>query len=227
MERSAPGIERLAAGTVAATVLARERTLPVGAAFQGVLPDRGLARGRTLACSGAASWSVAFALVAEAVGRGSWVAAVDVPALGAEAVAELGVVLDRLVRIDARSTASWAEVVAAAVDGFELVVAQVPAGANAGPVRRVQTRVKARGAVLVLVGESAAADVQLHTARPVWERVAGGAGHLGARRVRLEVAGRRVPHPRHVDVWLPGPAGGVEAAAPVVAPPVELLGSVG
>ena len=220
-----PAVASFAAGTIATTVLARERTLPVGAAFRDVLPDRGLPRGRTLACSGVARWSVAFALLAEAVGRGSWVAAVDVPVLGAEAVAELGVTLDRLVRIDARSTASWAEVVAAAVDGFELVVAQVPAGANAGPVRRAQTRVKARGAVLVLVGESAVADVQLHTATPVWERVAGDAGHLSARRVHLEVGGRRVPRPCRADLWLPGPAGGVEVA-PVIEAPADLLRSV-
>jgi hypothetical protein len=218
------------AGRLAATVLARERTLPVAAAFRGVLPDDGLARGRTFACSGVADWSIAFALASEAVGRGSWVAAIDVPALGAEAVAELGVTLDRLVRIDARSTASWAEVVAAAIDGFDLVVASVPAG-SASVVRRIQTRVKARGSVLVLVGESAAADVQLHTARPVWERAAGGDGHLRARRVRLEVAGRRMPQPRRVDLLLPGPAGGVEAVAPAVAAsaeaPMELLRSVG
>jgi hypothetical protein len=212
-------------------VLARERVLPVGPAFREVLPDGGLARGRTLACTGDARWSVAFALAAEAVGHGSWVAAVGLPALGVEAVAELGVTLDRLVRIDARSTASWAEVVAAAVDGFDLVVAAAPAGSGAAGVRRVQTRVKARGAVLVLVGESAAADVRLHTDRPVWERAARGAGHLRARRVRLEVAGRRVPQPRRVDLLLPGPNGGVEAMTPAAAmaaeAPMELLRSVG
>lgn len=201
-------------GSVASTVLAGERTLPVGAAFRDALPDRGLARGRTFACSGAAAWSTAFALVADAVGRGSWVAAVDAPTLGAEAVAELGMPLDRLVRVDARSTASWAEVVAAAVDGFELVVAQVPGGTSTGPVRRAQTRVKARGAVLVLVGECEVADVRLHSSGPVWERAARGDGHLRARRVRLDVGGRRVPRPQRVDLWLPGPEGGAVPIAP-------------
>jgi hypothetical protein len=229
--RQRPALSSPVAGTLAATVLSRERTLPVAAAFRSVLPDGGLARGRTFACSGVAEWSVAFALASEAVGCGSWVAAVNVPALGAEAVGELGVTLDRLVRIDARSTASWAEVVAAAIDGFDLVVAATPIGSGAGAVRRIQTRIKARGSVLVLVGESAAADVQLHTARPAWERAAGGDGHLRARRVHLEVSGRRVPQPRRVDLLLPGPAGGVEAVPPMAVvsaeAPMELLRSVG
>jgi hypothetical protein len=233
--RQRPAIGSSVAAPLATTMLSRERTLPVAAAFRGVLPDGGLARGRTFACTGVAGWSVAFALASEAVDGGSWMAAVDVPALGAEAVAELGVTLDRLVRIDARSTASWADVVAAAIDGFDLVVAAAPTGSGAGAVRRVQTRVKARGAVLLLVGESAAADIQLHTVRPVWERAAGGDGHLRARRVGLEVSGRRVPQARRVELLLPGPAGGVEAVVPVAAvsasasaeAPMELLRSVG
>lgn len=201
---------------VATTVLARDRTLPVAAPFVPLLPDGGLARGRLVACQGTAGPSLAFALVADAVRAGAWLAAVDVAWLGVEAVGELGVPLNRLVRVDSGESpaATWAEVVAAAVDGFEVVITQPPARSEAGLLRRVQTRVQARGAVLVVVGDTpGSADIILRTSAPVWDRVANGDGHLHARRLHVEASGRRVPQGRRTELWLPGPTGGVAAAA--------------
>ena len=88
------------AAAVAPTTLARQRTLPVADPLQPLLPDGALARGRTVACGGPAATSLAIALAAEATAAGAWLAVVDVPWLGVEAVAELGVPLERLVRID-------------------------------------------------------------------------------------------------------------------------------
>ena len=107
----------------AATVLAHDRTLPVAAPLAPLLPDGALVRGRTLACQGVAATSLSLSLALEAVRAGSWLAVVDLPWVGVEAAAELGIALERLVRVDA---GSWAETVAALVDGFELVVTRPP-----------------------------------------------------------------------------------------------------
>src|SRR6478735_5093347 len=96
-------------------VLAHDRTLPVVAPLAPLLPDGALTRGRTFACSGVAATSLSLSLAVEAVTAGGWLAVVDLPWVGIEAAAELGVALERLVRVDG---GSWAETVAALVDGF-------------------------------------------------------------------------------------------------------------
>ena len=88
------------AAAVAPTTLARQRTLPVAGPLIPLLPDGALPRGRAVSCRGIAATSLAVALAAEATVAGSWLAVVDVPWLGVEAVAELGVPLERLVRVD-------------------------------------------------------------------------------------------------------------------------------
>ena len=88
------------AAAVAPTTLARQRTLPVADPLIPLLPDGALPRGRAVACGGIAATSLAVALAAEATVAGAWLAVVDVPWLGVEAVAELGVPLERLVRVD-------------------------------------------------------------------------------------------------------------------------------
>ena len=88
------------AAAVAPTTLARQRTLPVADPLVPLLPDGALARGRAVACRGIAATSLALALAAEATAAGAWLAVVDVPWLGVEAAAELGVPLERLVRVE-------------------------------------------------------------------------------------------------------------------------------
>ena len=221
------------AAAVAPTTLARQRTLPVAEPLQPLLPDGGLVRGRAMACRGLAATSLTLALAAEATSAGAWLAVVDVPWLGVEAAAELGVPLERLVRVEAPGDASaWADLVAAAVDGFELVVTRVPRRMNAGVLRRVQSRVQAREAVLLALGDPGplTADVTMAASTPVWDGVEGGAGYLRGRRVAVEAFGRRIPRPRRVELWLPGPGGGVAAvdpAEPSVEPVEPVLRSVG
>src|SRR5947207_3065686 len=67
------------AAAVAPSTLARQRTLPVADPLQPLFPDGALARGRTVACRGAAATSLAIALAAEATVAGAWLAVVDVP----------------------------------------------------------------------------------------------------------------------------------------------------
>jgi hypothetical protein len=200
------------AAAVAPTTLARQRTLPVLDPLASLLPEGGLVRGRAVACRGVAAPSLALALAAGAASAGAWLAVVDVPWLGVEAAAELGVPLERLVRVEPATSgdgSSWADLVAAVLDGFELVVTRVPRRVNAGVLRRVQSRIQAREAVLLAVGDPGplTADVAMEASIPVWEGVEEGAGHLRGRRVSVVASGRRIPRPRRVDVWLPGPGG--------------------
>lgn len=214
------------ATAVTPTTMAAERTLAVAPPLAPLLPEGGLVRGRTVVCSGLTAPSLALSLVAAACRDGAWLAVLDLPWLGVEAAVELGVPAERLVRVDAgRADGTvghdqrgelWGEVLGAVLDGFELVVTRVPPRAPAAMGRRLQTRLRTRGGVLVLVGDPGplSADVTVTSTAVRWEGVGGGHGHLRSRRVGLEASGRRVPRPRRVDLWLPAVGGGVATVVP-------------
>lgn len=168
-----------------------------------ILPDGGLVRGRTVACVGPAAPTVALTLVARATAEGSWLACVGLPWLGVEAARELGVALERVVAVDVdpRQHRDWAECVAAAVVGFEVVLAAPSRSVPDRLWRQVRARLQARGGVLVTLPDSSdgigtGADLELTASTETWEGIGRGHGHLSGRRLRLTVAGRRTPHPR-------------------------------
>ena len=208
--------------TLARTVLTSGRLLPVVDPLMPLLPDGGLVRGKAVSCGGAASMSLALALAVEATASGAWLAVVDVPTFGLEAAGEFGIPLERVVRVDppTRTAAksggvgdTWSELMAAVVDGFEVVITRVPKRLNPGLARRVQSRLRAREAVMIALGRpgSVSVDTELAAADPQWEGVADGWGYLRGRRVMVTSSGRRVPRPRHASLWLPGPDGKVAA----------------
>lgn len=207
--------------------LTREQRLPVLPALEGLLPGAGLRRGATVAVGAAAgasgATSLALALVAQASRTGSWVAAVGLPSLGLVAADELGVALERLVLVAAPERDAWGGVVAALVDGFDLVVLHAGRG-GIRPVdaRRLVARARERGAVLVLLGAGwpDGADVQLEVVRARWEGLDDGHGHLQARKVRVQQGGRgEAARPRQVDLWLPAADGEVALVEPAVLRP--------
>lgn len=107
----------------------------------------------------------------------------------------------------------WAEVLGAVVDGFDLILTKVPADLPAGLVRRLQTRIRSRGVVLLTVGSGPlSADVTVTATDVRWDGIHQGHGHLQARRVTAQVAGRRVPRTRRTDLWLPAAGGGIDTA---------------
>lgn len=199
-----------------------------------VLPGGVLARGWSLGCAGPAAMSLATSLTAAAVAGGSWLAVIGVPTFGVDAATELGVSPSRTVVVRADRPRDWAERVAAAVDGIDVVLTAIPAGVADGVRRSVLQRARARGAVLVTVpsafahldvtmagaGAAGAAgvDVVLHTEVRGWHGVGDGAGRLLGRRVVVTTTGRRVPRPVHTELWLPGPDG---APRPVRSPAHE------
>lgn len=233
---------------LAHSALAAGRVLPVADPLVPLLPDGGLVRGKAVSCSGVASMSLALALAVQATTSGSWLAVVDVPTFGLEAAEEFGIPLERVVRVDppdrpatgsARRGETWAELMAAVLDGFEIIVTRVPSRLNTGWARRVQSRMQAREAVVIALGRPApfSADIELQANEPQWEGVADGWGYLRGRRVAVSSSGRRVPRPRHASLWLPGADGRVavvdagpaqiEVAQIEVAQPDDVFGAAG
>lgn len=191
---------------------AHDRCLPVDEAFASMLPDQGLLRGRVVGCTGPAAMSLALALASRAVVAGSWMAVVGVSMLGIEAADELGLPLSRVVLIDASGGPTvWAERVAAAADGFDLVMTRPPPGAER-VVRKVRHRLQARGVVLLAVGPSTpgvSCDLEVSTTSVSWVGLGSGCGHLVGRHATVRVGGRRIARPVERDLWLPGPDGRV------------------
>ncbi|NIL40353.1 hypothetical protein HCB17_03580 [Salinispora arenicola] len=204
------------------------RLLPVSPELTGLLPNRGLRRGSTISIAAGRSrhsgtTSLVLALLAEASRTGSWCAVVGVPALGAVAAAELGIALDRLALVP-HPGPEWATVVAALIDGVDVVVAAVPATVPTSVAHRLAARARQRGSVLVPYGRWDGADLTLQVTRGTWQGVGAGRGRLRRREVTVSARGRgAATRPREVTIWLPGdrstrivpgPARGTPAASP-------------
>ncbi len=210
--RQVAGLRALAE-RVAPTTLARERTLPVLPALSGLV-GAGLGRGATATVAGPpglGATSLAFALVAAATQAGSWAAVVGLPAAHAPAAAHLGVALERLALVpDAATLGHWPTVVAALLDGVDLVVAAVPPGLRPPDARRLVARARERGSVLIpLVPPGASwvegADVRLRVTGAAWLGLDDGHGFLQARKVEVAATGRGAAgRERSAHLWLPG-----------------------
>ncbi len=204
-------------------VPASERTLPVHESLVDLLPV--LQRGSTVACNGRAGVSLALALAAAPSREGAWVGVAGLPELGLRAAADMGVELQRLVMVNGDSP--WVDVLAAMIDGFDVILVGERVGQRAGQragrltsgaVRRLQARVQSRGVVLLTVGVPAfGADLQLTADDDQWVGLGDGHGVATGRRVLVKLSGRRMPRPRRATMWLPDARGGIVAA------PAELL----
>lgn len=126
-----------------------DRVIDVPAPLRELFARRGLRRGSTVAVY--AGTSLVLALLAAATRTGSWCAVVGMPGLGPIAAAELGVDLQRMALVPDPGLL-WAEVVAALLDGLELVVTTAAATVPPALARRLSARARQRGSVLVGVG---------------------------------------------------------------------------
>lgn len=221
-------LSALSAKGVVSGVVARERTLPVLPAFADLLPHGAIQRGSVIGCHGAACVSLALALAAGPSREGAWVGIAGLPHVGVAAAVELGVAPERLVLVaepvaTAQSMgqrfddARWAEVLAAMIDGFDvLVLGPGTQRVHTGTARRLMARLQARGAVAIVVGHPAVgqaapqraggpfgADLTLHADGTEWAGLGHGHGVARGRRSVVQVAGRRVPRPRRTHLWLP------------------------
>ena len=226
LEALAPKLAATVAGIGAGDVggvMAAERVVPVDPVLAGVVPH-GLVQGSTVACTGGAATSLALLVVAEASRRGAWIGVAGLPGLCVQAAGEAGVDVERIVAVRERPTrreprtarapgapgagyddGTWGQVLAAMIDGFDLVLLGPGVQVRAATARRVQARAQARGAVLVLAGDvdGFGADVQLR-ADARWEGLGDGHGHLRSRHVRVQAHGRRVHRPLRDELWFPG-----------------------
>jgi hypothetical protein len=199
--------------------LARDQRLPVLAPLEPLLPLGALQRGTTVSIDAdgvGGATSLALALVAEACRSGAWLAAVGLPSLGLSAADEAGLALERLVLVAAPERSAWGGVVAALVDGFDLLLLHTGgAGVRPADARRLVARARERGSVLVQLGPGwgGEADVALRITEARWEGPDDGYGHLEARRIVVEASGRRAARRTRVELWLPA-ADAVVAPAP-------------
>jgi hypothetical protein len=211
------------------TDLARDRRLPVLPAFAPLVPGAGLRQGMTVAVGAApgvaGATSLALALAAGPAQAGSWVAVVGLGSLGLVAAADAGLALDRLVLVadPGRDRAGWASVVAALVDGFDVVLLDAGAGRlGAANARRLVSRVRERGSVLIAVGGDLPGErspLRLTVTAASWDGLGSGWGHLQGRRVTVEAGGRgESARPRRAELWLPSRDGRAVPAEPVAAP---------
>jgi hypothetical protein len=192
---------------IAPLALARERTLPVADELADLFVERGLVRGRIMACAGQAATSLALALVAPAVAAGSWLATIDVPTIGLDAASEFGVSLERVVAVRTGGpSACWSDVVAAAADGFDLLIVRVRAEESPAALRKVATRLRQRDVVTVVLGDPGAlsCDGVLDSNAVQWVGLGDGHGHLQQRRLVVEASGRRLHGRRRCRLALPG-----------------------
>jgi len=205
---TASAVPTAMAGVVSGAV-AHERTLPVLPAFTPLLAT-GVQRGSVVACTGMAGVSLALSVAAGPSQAGSWVGVAGLPELGLAAAAEMGIALERLVQVvepasDRWSDGQWGDLLAALVDGFDIVLLGHGARrVRPAVARRVVARLQARGAVLVAVDAPVfGGDLRLAATDVAWEGLGDGHGVARSRRVTVCLEGRRVPRPRHAELWLP------------------------
>lgn len=186
------------------------RMLPVVPELSHLLPGRGLRRGSTVAVAtgraapASGGTSLLLALLAEASRAGSWCAVVGVPTLGALAAAESGIALDRLALVP-NPGPDWPTVVAALIDGVDMVVTAVPGGVSAAVASRLVARARQRGSVLIPFGPWSGADVTLRVVEGRWEGLGPGHGRLRRRTVTVVAQGRgAATRPKEATMWMPG-----------------------
>lgn len=158
------------------------------------------------------------ALLSTASRSGSWCAMVGMPTMGFVAAAESGIVLERLAVVP-NPGPDWPNVVAALIDGFDLVVigaARLNRSSGGDPNSRsgggriaasvcaqMAARARRRGSVLVPFGAGwDGAEVTLSLVDSAWDGVGEGAG----RRVAILAKGRGAASiGRKAEMFLPAP----------------------
>lgn len=193
-----------------------ERSLPVMAALRPLLPSGALRRGGTIALAPHESSSLLFTLLAEATVAGSWCAAVGLPHLGMVAAAEVGVAIARCALVPYPGP-EWPSVVAALLDGVDLVVVSPPGPVAAQVASRLTARARQRGGVLIAVGRWPGADLTLDVVASTWHGLGQGRGRLRRRELEVVAHGRGVAtRARRLRLTLRGvdmrPGSGLDAA---------------
>ena len=164
-----------------------EKLLPVPEELSGLLPFGGLQRGTAVVVDG--STSLLLALLSEASRTGAWTAMVGFPRLGVLAAAEAGIDLGRVALVPSPGPDA-AAAVAALLDGIDVVVVGPQAALTDADRRRLTSRARERGNLLVAAQPWAGAHVVLTVRAGTWSGMDQGAGYLRRRRLTVERSGR-------------------------------------
>ena len=204
------------------------RVLPVHPRLASLLPDGGLRTGTTVVVRG--STSLLLTLLAEASRDGAWTVLVGYPSAGMAAAADAGCDLARtlVVPLPAGSGVDASAVLAALIDGMDVVVVGPEVALLDQDRRRLAARARERGTVLLAAlptpalsagylrlqrpsaGRKAStqqgwgAQVVLEATEGTWAGIDQGAGWLRRRTLRVRRTGRgSAARPLHLDVELP------------------------
>jgi len=228
-ELAADGVARGQAGSTrreAALPRQHERHLSVHPAIAGLLPGGVLPSGGVLAVLG--STSLLLGLLGAASQEGAWVAFVGAPALGMLAAADAGLELER-VAIVREPGPDAPTVVAALLDGVDVVVLGPEVRLLDSDRRRLAARARERGAVLASTTPWPGAYASLDARGGSWSGADQGAGWLRRRTLSVLRTGRgAAARPVEIDVEVPVVAAPVPAPAlvPVLVPvpaPAEVV----
>ncbi|WP_239068823.1 hypothetical protein [Cellulomonas pakistanensis] len=161
--------------------------LAVPPALAPLLPD-GLRRGSTTAVLG--STSLVLAMIAAAcTAREAWAAVVGQPSLGLLAAAQTGVALERLAVVP-QPGVDAPTVVAALLDGIDVVVVGPGTHLADADRRRLMARARDRGSVLLATAPWPGAGTVLTVEGGRWTGVGDGDGRLRAHEVQITRTGR-------------------------------------
>ncbi|GHH78867.1 hypothetical protein [Promicromonospora soli] len=201
------------------------RILPVHPHLAALLPDGGLRTGTTVVVRG--STSLLLTLLAEASRDGAWTVLAGYPAAGMAAAADAGCDLARtlVVPLPSGSGVDAPPVLAALIDGMDVVVIGPEVTLLDHDRRRLTARARERGSVLVAAGPPndgagraglgsagagsagagwPGAHVVLEATAGAWAGIDHGAGWLRRRTLRVRRTGRgSAARPLHLDVEVP------------------------
>ena len=153
---------------------------------------------------------------------GAWAAVAGLPALGVVAAHEHGIPVERLLLPNPGPDRSV--VVAALLDGVDMVVVAPAGNADAATVRTLAARTRSRAAVLVSTRPWVGCDLTLTVTRHDWAGLGTGRGRLRGHQIAVRATGRgAAARPREITVPVPSPWPDPLPAAqrPVSGTPVE------
>lgn len=186
-----------------------------------ILPE-GLRRGGTTVVTG--STSLVLAMLAHACAGGAWASVVGQPTIGLLAAAQAGVALDRLAVVP-RPGLDAPTVVAALLDGMDVVVVGPEVALTDTERRKLSARARDRGSVLLSTVDWPAAGVVLTVESGRWTGIDAGEGRLRTHEIRLVRTGRgSAAVPRSLDLTLPIGSAPAPVTAQQKAPGLRLVG---
>jgi hypothetical protein len=166
------------------------RTVPTDPAVAPLLPGGALRSGVAYAAPG--SLALAMLLLAGPSAAGAWCGVVGIPEFGAEAAAELGIALERLVLVPSPGE-HWLTVAAQLTEVLPIVLLRPPAtGASPAETARLASRLRQRDATLLVAGPWAGAEATLETEGSSWTGIGAGWGYLAARELDVVVTAREI-----------------------------------